>query len=150
MTNVILMMVDFSQAYRLEPLVLKHYATIMPLPIHLHSASHHSSYVGMPRKAYAPFQGSADGIAQKTCTEDGQDSSGKEECLENFVTAGTSHKTEAKSDGKVKGFSFGKHPYLHFCPCMWSNMIFTSSGGYMYLISWGKRCIYRCVYIGAL
>ncbi|XP_025104108.1 phospholipase DDHD1-like isoform X1 [Pomacea canaliculata] len=93
-------------AYRLEPLVLKHYATIMPLPIHLHSASHHSSYVGMPRKAYAPFQGSADGIAQKTCTEDGQDSSGKEECLENFVTAGTSHKTEAKSDGKVKGFSF--------------------------------------------
>ncbi|ESO83548.1 hypothetical protein LOTGIDRAFT_133288 [Lottia gigantea] len=43
-------------AYRLEPLVLKHYATIMPLPIHHYDSRHKTPYVKMQRKAYAALK----------------------------------------------------------------------------------------------
>ncbi|XP_056022566.1 phospholipase DDHD1-like isoform X2 [Ostrea edulis] len=46
-------------AYRLEPLILKHYATIMPLPIHRFDSKQKEAYNEMKTKAYAAFKPSA-------------------------------------------------------------------------------------------
>ncbi|XP_064621214.1 phospholipase DDHD1-like isoform X2 [Lineus longissimus] len=42
-------------AYRLEPLILKHYATVLPLKCHRCEASKQESYQNMKAEAYAPF-----------------------------------------------------------------------------------------------
>ncbi|KAK3733023.1 hypothetical protein RRG08_002625 [Elysia crispata] len=52
-------------AYRLEPLILKHYSTIMPLHIHHFSASKKEPYSKIPRKAYAAFTGAIDELRKE-------------------------------------------------------------------------------------
>ncbi|XP_035827763.1 phospholipase DDHD1 [Aplysia californica] len=68
-------------AYRLEPLILKHYSTIMPLHIHHFSAPKKEPYSKIPRRAYAAFTGAIDELTQKNKDEDSGDGegSGKEE-----------------------------------------------------------------------
>lgn len=48
--------VIFFQAYRLEPLILKHYATVRPLTIHKFDAPGKTPYMKMPSTAFAAFQ----------------------------------------------------------------------------------------------
>ncbi|GFS17842.1 phospholipase DDHD1 [Elysia marginata] len=52
-------------AYRLEPLILKHYSTIMPLHIHHFSAPKKEPYSKIPRKAYAAFTGAIDELRKE-------------------------------------------------------------------------------------
>ncbi|XP_021379942.1 phospholipase DDHD1-like isoform X2 [Mizuhopecten yessoensis] len=47
-------------AYRLEPLILKHYSTIAPLCIHKHDAGNKQPYGQMKTEAYAAFQASSE------------------------------------------------------------------------------------------
>ncbi|KAL8565172.1 hypothetical protein ACOMHN_003959 [Nucella lapillus] len=97
-------------AYRLEPLVLKHYATIMPLPIHYFNSAHRTPYTQMTRKAYAAFKsGSTDELAQKLRAEENPDSSSKEDSTENLtVPQSLPARTDGKSNGASKGFSLSK------------------------------------------
>ncbi|XP_041353562.1 phospholipase DDHD1-like [Gigantopelta aegis] len=44
-------------AYRLEPLILKHYSTIAPLLIHYYDSHKKTAYLQMQRTAYAAFTG---------------------------------------------------------------------------------------------
>ncbi|XP_076442138.1 phospholipase DDHD1-like isoform X2 [Babylonia areolata] len=92
-------------AYRLEPLVLKHYATIMPLPIHYFNATVQTPYTFMPRKAYAALSGtSADDQATKVKVENSLECS-----TENLALPQTSSdKTDNRSDGSAKSFSLSK------------------------------------------
>ena len=102
---IIILVVDW-QGYRLEPLVLKHYATIRPLPIHYFNSSRRPNYTQMPRKAYAAFKGSSDELAQKQKAEESQDSNGKEDdSTENPAMSSAVDKTENKSNGAAKRFS---------------------------------------------
>ena len=48
------------QAYRLEPLILKHYSTVKPLVIHSFESSNKTPYTKMETRAYAAFQGSSE------------------------------------------------------------------------------------------
>ncbi|KAL3874040.1 hypothetical protein ACJMK2_037104 [Sinanodonta woodiana] len=57
-------------AYRLEPLVLKHYCTVMPLTIHHHDASQKLSYTKVTAKAYAAFTGSKELVCEKSDQSD--------------------------------------------------------------------------------
>ena len=50
----------YLQAYRLEPLILKHYSTLMPLRIHRHNSPHKDHYDSMPCKAYVTFEAKAE------------------------------------------------------------------------------------------
>ncbi|XP_052058815.1 phospholipase DDHD1-like isoform X2 [Mytilus californianus] len=53
-------------AYRIEPLILKHYTTVMPLPIHKYDATNKVPYQTMKTKAYAAFEsGSRSGSMEK-------------------------------------------------------------------------------------
>ncbi|CAG5136440.1 unnamed protein product, partial [Candidula unifasciata] len=64
-------------AYRLEPLILKHYSTIMPLHIHHFSAPKKEPYSKIPSRAYAAFTGALDELTKdKTKFEDNGDSEG--------------------------------------------------------------------------
>ena len=63
------------QAYRLEPLILKHYSTIMPLPIHRFDNKQKEPYHQMRTKAYAAFKPSADKITDKGDPVEGADTS---------------------------------------------------------------------------
>lgn len=47
-------------AYRLEPLILKHYSTVKPLVIHSFESSDKTPYTKMEARAYAAFQGSTE------------------------------------------------------------------------------------------
>ena len=85
--------------------MLKHYATIMPLPIHYYNSSRRPMYTQMPRKAYAAFKGSSSELAQKAKAEESSDSNGKEDSMENLAAASAAEKTEQKSNGAAKGFS---------------------------------------------
>ena len=91
--------------------MLKHYATIMPLPIHYFNSSRHTPYTSMSRKAYAAFKGgSTDELAQKLKGDDTTDS-GQEDAQENpGVGASTSlaEKADSKNNGSSKGFSLCK------------------------------------------
>nr|XP_022308567.1 phospholipase DDHD1-like [Crassostrea virginica] len=62
-------------AYRLEPLILKHYSTIMPLPIHRFDNKQKEPYHQMRTKAYAAFKPSADKITDKGDPVEGADTS---------------------------------------------------------------------------
>ncbi|KAK7103636.1 hypothetical protein V1264_018501 [Littorina saxatilis] len=102
-------------AYRLEPLVLKHYATIMPLPIHYHNSPKRPPYTLMTRKAYAAFKGSTDELAMKLKVEDNKlDVGSREDSTECIASASTQEKPEKteksdnKSNGAGKGFSLSK------------------------------------------
>ena len=57
----------FFQAYRIEPLILKHYSTVMPLPIHKYDTANKVPYQSMKSKAYAAFEtaGSVDKLSEK-------------------------------------------------------------------------------------
>ena len=48
------------QAYRLEPLILKHYSTVKPLVIHNYESGSKTPYTKMETKAYAAFQSSSE------------------------------------------------------------------------------------------
>ncbi|GFN82833.1 phospholipase ddhd1 [Plakobranchus ocellatus] len=52
-------------AYRLEPLILKHYSTIMPLHIHHFSDPKKQPYSKIPRRAYAAFTGAIDELRKE-------------------------------------------------------------------------------------
>lgn len=60
-------------AYRLEPLILKHYSTIMPLPIHRFDIKQKEPYNQMKTKAYAAFKPSAEKITDKGDPVEGAD-----------------------------------------------------------------------------
>lgn len=53
------------QAYRLEPLILKHYATLMPLPIHSFNAPKKTPYIHVKATAYAAFKNSDEKLNEK-------------------------------------------------------------------------------------
>lgn len=54
-------------AYRIEPLILKHYSTIMPLPIHKYDTTNKLPYQSMKSKAYAAVEssGSVEKLTEK-------------------------------------------------------------------------------------
>ena len=85
--------------------MLKHYSTIMPLPIHYYNSSHQPSYTQMPRKAYAAFKGSSDELTQKLKAEEGLNSNSKEDSDENTAANAAAERTEDNSNGAQKGFS---------------------------------------------
>ncbi|KAK3093034.1 hypothetical protein FSP39_010311 [Pinctada imbricata] len=62
-------------AYRLEPLVLKHYSTIIPLPIHRFDNMKKVPYQKMKTKAYAAFKGTNEKLSQKGDDVDSADGS---------------------------------------------------------------------------
>ena len=67
------------QAYRLEPLILKHYSTVKPLVIHNYESTNKTPYTKMESKAYAAFQGSTeilDGEKMDVSDKDSVDSGG--------------------------------------------------------------------------
>ncbi|CAL1526177.1 unnamed protein product [Lymnaea stagnalis] len=68
-------------AYRLEPLILKHYSTIMPLQIHHFSAPKKLPYSKIPSRAYAAFTGAIDELTKDKSgkDEDSGEGSGREE-----------------------------------------------------------------------
>ncbi|XP_062596955.1 phospholipase DDHD1-like [Saccostrea cucullata] len=86
-------------AYRLEPLILKHYSTIMPLPIHRFDGKQKESYNSMKTKAYAAFKPSvsADKISDKGDPIDGNDS-----------TDSVPHSSRESSPARSQGFSVFK------------------------------------------
>ena len=49
-------MVLLLQAYRLEPLILKHYSTIMPLRVHHHDSPKKAHYDKMPALAFSALK----------------------------------------------------------------------------------------------
>ncbi|XP_059177908.1 phospholipase DDHD1-like isoform X2 [Physella acuta] len=57
-------------AYRLEPLILKHYSTIMPLPIHHFSAPKKLPYSMFPARAYAALTGTVDELGKEKPTKE--------------------------------------------------------------------------------
>ncbi|XP_069116224.1 phospholipase DDHD1-like isoform X1 [Argopecten irradians] len=57
-------------AYRLEPLILKHYSTIAPLCIHKHDAGNKQPYGQMKTEAYAAFQGSSERLSDRADQSD--------------------------------------------------------------------------------
>lgn len=57
-------------AYRLEPLILKHYSTVKPLVIHRYEAGNKMPYTKMESTAFAAFQGSTEGLDEKCDASD--------------------------------------------------------------------------------
>ncbi|CAC5358178.1 DDHD1 [Mytilus coruscus] len=58
-------------AYRIEPLILKHYTTVMPLPIHKYDATNKMPYQTMKTKAYAAFESGSRSGSMEKLTEKG-------------------------------------------------------------------------------
>ncbi|XP_063426380.1 phospholipase DDHD1-like [Mytilus trossulus] len=58
-------------AYRIEPLILKHYTTVMPLPIHKYDAANKVPYQTMKTKAYAAFESTSRSGSMEKLTEKG-------------------------------------------------------------------------------
>ncbi|XP_052768948.1 phospholipase DDHD1-like isoform X2 [Mya arenaria] len=56
-------------AYRLEPLVLKHYSTVHPLVIHRYDTADKTPYTQIQSKAFAAFQGSSEVLSEKAETD---------------------------------------------------------------------------------
>ncbi|KAK6183516.1 hypothetical protein SNE40_010986 [Patella caerulea] len=88
-------------AYRLEPLVLKHYATIMPLPIHHYNSPKKVPYVKLTRKAYA---------ALKTMSEEqiNNKSLKIEEVSDSYDKGDSDSASEKTTSHSSKKFSFSK------------------------------------------
>lgn len=57
-------------AYRLEPLILKHYSTVKPLVIHRYDSSHKVPYTKIESTAFAAFQGSTEKLDEKCDVSD--------------------------------------------------------------------------------
>ena len=57
---IIIIIFFFLQAYRLEPLILKHYSTVKPLVIHSYESVNKTPYTKMETRAYAAFQSSTE------------------------------------------------------------------------------------------
>ena len=57
---LLLLFFFFLQAYRLEPLILKHYSTVKPLVIHSYESVNKTPYTKMETRAYAAFQSSTE------------------------------------------------------------------------------------------
>uniref|UniRef100_A0A2C9K0T3 DDHD domain-containing protein n=1 Tax=Biomphalaria glabrata TaxID=6526 RepID=A0A2C9K0T3_BIOGL len=71
-------------AYRIEPLILKHYTTIMPLAIHHFSEPKKLPYSKIPSRAYAAFTGAVEEITKDKShkEEDSGEGSGKEDSVD--------------------------------------------------------------------
>ncbi|XP_048258899.1 phospholipase DDHD1-like [Haliotis rufescens] len=89
-------------AYRLEPLCLKHYATITPLLIHFYDSSKKTPYLKMKRKAYAAFKSSSEESDHKGGKmDDSTEGSGAEE-------QDSPGQTRKSGSGKGQKFSLSK------------------------------------------
>ncbi|XP_046582420.1 phospholipase DDHD1-like [Haliotis rubra] len=91
-------------AYRLEPLCLKHYATITPLLIHFYDNTKKTPYVKMKRKAYAAFKSSSEESDQKgSKLDDSMEGSGTDE---------QDSPSHTRKSGSAKGQKFSLSKWL--------------------------------------